>query len=276
MSYQRFPDDPNNPRQDPRQPPRQPYQGYGPDQAYTPPVTPSATPAEPPPQETNSVYGRGRRAWSGYYRLRGRARQNSMSWWFFKFVQGVLLGGVLLVGGGMALVAGVVVGALQCGAAIGAGLLLAGLGVMLRYVLAPVSCRWMVTVPENAYYVVEDGDGYTLEYLDSGRRTVTWRWNARVRQYATFKAVKATATVEHVLPTDGTPITIEVRVQAAFNPARADPKAYATLRQMTKPEAFQAMLVGDVGEAVRRYLHLLHPAQQPGALRAVQIGRAHV
>lgn len=205
-----------------------------------------------------------------YTGMRTRARRNSMTWWGFKIVQGMMLGCTPMLAGGLFLLLALVVSDYWCMAVPGVLAILVGIGVLVRYILAPLTCRWIVTVPENAYFLVEDFDGYTLEYLNSGRMLVPWRWSTRIGEYVTFKSVDVAEMIEHVLPTDGTVVAIDVTVKMAFNPVKADPGMFVTLRQMRTQDQFRGMIARDVREAVQRYLQQIHPLQQTGALRSVR------
>lgn len=237
-SYQRL-DPPTTPRRDPYIPPRQPFQ-------------------------------RSRSAWNNYFGLRNRARNNSMSWWALKLVQGFLFGGGIIVFGTLLWTLNEVFDGGVCLARLGLGVILAGIFVFLRYAAAPITCRWIVTVPENWYYVVEDGDGYTIEYLGTGRMIVPWRWNSRVREYVDFSSVTINEVVEDVLDSDALPVDIGVSVQMSFNPVDADPNLYATLRKLRSQEQFQALIARDVRDIVRKHLNTLASVQGRGLLQNVQ------
>ncbi len=241
-------------------PPQTGHPGYTPGVGFTPPVAP---PAEPP---SKSAYGRSRRAWTNYSGLRQRARASSMSWWGYKAVQGLLLGGIPLALGAAIDILAALAGAGVTVTGLGAVIMLAGLAIILRYALAPLTCRWIVSVPENRYCVVEDADGYTLEYLEPGRLIVPWRWNARVRDYVDFNTVTIREVVLDALNVDP-PVDIEVTVIMAFNPVHADPELFARLRGMTTRSAFETMIARDVRDTVRKHLHQLSPRQQQTALR---------
>ncbi len=211
------------------------------------------------------------RGWRGYRGLRRQARYSSMAWWGLKIVQGLLWGGGLVAFG--ALLAILV--ALGDGSAwpsrLGSALIVVGIIVLLRYALAPVTCRWIVTVPENRYYVVEDGDGYTLEYLGPGRMIVPWRWHSHVREYVDFSSIAVNEVVEDVLDSHALPVDIEVSVVMSFDPVNADPNVYAALRKLVAPEQFQGLIARDVRDIVRKHLNTLAPVQgQSGLLHDVQ------
>jgi hypothetical protein len=124
-----------------------------------------------------------------------------------------------------------------------------------------------VTVPENRYWVVEDRDGYTLEYLPPGRMIVPWRWSSRVRDYVDFNAVTITELIDDVLSVGVPRVDVEVSVVMAFNPVEADPEQYAHLRALDSREKLEAMLARDVHSIVRRYLNRLPLQQQQDVLR---------
>lgn len=231
------------------------YDHAVPRQGYTAPL--------PPPLYGGSPAGIAR----GPASLRARAGVDSMAWWQFKIRQGALYGGALAA---LGLVAAIVLAVAGAGGTVvlGAGLALIGLGalVFLRYLAAPLTCRWIVTVPENRYWVIEDYDGYTIEYLEPGRLIVPWRRNTRARPYVDFNTVAVTELVDDVLDSDALPVDIEVSVVMTYNPARADADYFATLRQMRSPEQFAAMLARDVRDIVRKHLSLLDPVAGQHAL----------
>ncbi|MBN2304282.1 MAG: hypothetical protein JXQ72_07395 [Anaerolineae bacterium] len=240
-----------------------PPSGAGLSSASTPPVYSPPPPPKPPP-------GKFRKAKNSYDKLRDRARNNSMSWWGLKIVQG------LLFGCGLALF-GVTLGApflmldgVECFASIGLVFVLASTALALRYILAPITCQWLVTVPEGEYYVLEDYEHFTLEYLESGRLIIPWRLNTRVVPYVKFKGVSASTKIEHVLHAQNIVVVIEVRATMSFNPARAVPQTHPRLRQMTRPEAFQNMIVGNITEAVHRHLQQLNPTAPSNSRPYVQ------
>ena len=250
----------------------------------TPPAGTRATGSEPPDQPYADPYGRASRrdlytpsegwhtrGWRGYRGLRRQARYSSMAWWGLKTVQGLLSGGGLVaLGALLAILVGLGDGSTWL-VRLGSGLVVVGILVLLRYALAPVTCRWIVTVPENWYYVIEDSDGYTLEYLGPGRMIVPWRWHSSVREYVDFSSIAVNEVVEDVLDSQALPVDIEVSVVMAFNPVNADPNAYAALRKMAAPEQFQAMIARDVRDIVRKHLNTLAPVQgQSGLLHDVQ------
>lgn len=225
---------------------------------YTPPYSP------PPPK---GLLGRGRLALRNYGGLRQHARANSMAWWGYKLVQGLLFGGGPFAAGVLLVTLSALFGGVGCLSGVGVALVAAGLLVLLRYAFAPATCRWIVTVPENKYWVVEDRDGYTLEYLPPGRMIVPWRWNSRVRDYVDFNTITLTEMVDDVLSVGVPRVDVEVSVVMTFNPVEADPERYAHLRAMDSREKFEAMLARDVHSIVRRCLNRLPPEQQQNVLR---------
>jgi hypothetical protein len=229
------------------------YNHFAPGVGYTPPYT-------PPPE-------RGGTAWQRYSGLRKRARADSMSWWVMKALQGLLIGGAPFVLGIVLIMADKLLGAGRGWSWIGFALLLAGLLIILRYALAPATCKWIVTVPENRFCVIEDNEGYTAEYLEPGRWIVTWRWNAKVRDYVDFNAVTTTTQIADVLGGGGPAVDMDVTVVMAFNPAQAESHTYAQLRQMTTREQFETLVGREVRDSVHKYFRLLTPDQQRGAVR---------
>ncbi|MBN1202532.1 MAG: hypothetical protein JXJ20_11815, partial [Anaerolineae bacterium] len=213
--------------------------------------------------------GRGRIAWRDYGDLRQRARYDSGAWWWFKIVQGALTGGLLVMLGVLVALGVTVMGGSVWVSRLGIGLIAVGALVFVRYLAAPLTCRWIVTVPENWYFVVEDADGYTLEYLEAGRLLVPFRWNAHVRPYVDFSSVVVNEEVEDVLDSDALPVDIEVSVLMQFNPVEADPDLYASLRKLTTPEQFEAMLSRDIRDIVRKHLNMLDPVHSQETLHNV-------
>jgi hypothetical protein len=232
------------------------YDHFAPGVGYTPPYTPP-----------DSSRARGGTAWQRYRGLRQRARADSMSWWVMKALQGLLIGGAPFVLGLVLITADKLLGAGQAWSWFGFVLLLAGLLIILRYALAPATCKWIVTVPENRFCVIEDNEGYTAEYLEPGRWIVTWRWNAKVRDYVDFNAVTTALQITDVLGGSNPAVDMDVTVVMAFNPAQAEPHTYAQLRQMTTREQFETLVGREVRDSVHKYFRLLTPDQQRGAVR---------
>jgi len=227
---------------------------------YTPPYT-------APPAPPKGLYGRGVAALRRYGGLRQRARADSMSWWAMKTLQGVVFGGGPFALGLALIVATAALDAGRGWAWLGSVLLLIGLGIMLRYALAPATCQWVVVVPENRFCVVEDADGYTAEYLEPGRWIVTWRWGAKVHDYVDFNAITSTTVIADVLAGSGPVMDMDVTVLMAFNPADAEAQRAAQLRKMTMREDFETLIARDVRDIVRKHFRLLAPDQQQGVLR---------
>ncbi len=181
-----------------------------------------------------------------------------------KTLQGVLIGGGPFALGMMLIVATAMFDAGRGWAWLGSVLLLIGLGIMLRYALAPATCQWVVIVPENRFCVVEDADGYTAEYLEPGRWFVTWRWGAKVRDYVDFNTITATAVIADVLAGSGPVVDMDVTVLMAFNPAEAEAARAAQLRKMTTREDFETLIARDVRDIMRKHFRLVAPDHQPG------------
>jgi len=234
------------------------YDSAVPRQGYTAPLPPSLYGGAPSPAQRVPTS------------LRERAGLDSMAWWRLKIRQGALVGGTLLALG-IACAIVLTIAGLDEPVPLAIGLALAGLGalVFLRYLAAPLTCRWIVTVPENRYWVIEDYDGYTIEYLEPGRLIVPWRRNTRARPYVEFNTVAVSEVVDDVLDSDALPVDIEVSVVMTYNPARADPAYFAMLRQMRTPDAFTAMLARDVRDIVRKHLSLLDPVAGQHALHDI-------
>jgi len=177
-----------------------------------------------------------------------------MSWWVFKIMQGAVFGGALVV----LAISLILVNALADGglffARLGMGIAILGLLVFLRYLAAPFAAKWIVRVPENWYYVVEDADGYTIEYLSPGRMIVPWRWGSRIVEYVNFSGISATEVIQDALGSDSLPVDVEVMVNLRFDPVKADPDLYPTLRKMNTKEIFQDVITRDLRDIVYRYL----------------------
>jgi hypothetical protein len=231
---------------DDRQPPNRTGPPSGSFDAYRPP---QRTP--PPP---NRLSGRGRQAWSGLGGLTLRARFDSMVWWRLKALHGCMSSAGLVFVGLILWFISALSSHLDFLFILGGLLLGLAFLVLIRYLAAPWTCRWIVTVPENWYYVVEDQYQYTVDYLEPGRMLVPWRWNAKVYRYVDFNIISVTQVVENVLRSGTLPVNLEVQVTMAFNPSYADPENFAMLRRMTSPEPFQRMLAHDVRDIVLKHL----------------------
>lgn len=198
--------------------------------------------------------------WSGragwlhrYAMLRDRAGANSLTWWAWMVAQGLAFGLALgLFGLLWYLLVAVGANLLWLGR-LGIALIVGGVIVFVRYLAAPLTARWIVSVPPRWYFAVEDG-ATTYDYLEPGRMIVPWRWNARAVPYVDFNTVEVIERVENVLDSDELPVDLEVSVSLYFNPTYADETHFNTLRQYTRQEQFEAL----VGESVRDvvYEHL--------------------
>jgi hypothetical protein len=189
-----------------------------------------------------------------------------MAWWRMKALQGLIIGGAPFVLGLLIMIAVAVLDAGRFLMWVGAGFSVLGFLIILRYALAPATCKWIVIVPENRFCVVEDADGYTAEYLEPGRWIVTWRWHAKVHDYVDFNAVTTNAVIADVLGGGGPVADMDVTVVMVFNPAHAESHTYAQLRKMTAREQFEAMIARDVRDSVRKHFRPLTPDQQRSAL----------
>jgi hypothetical protein len=212
-----------------------------------------------------------RRRVKQYRDLRRQARASSMSWWMVKAVQGVITGcfpfaiGIVLVvvytlGGGSVWLS-----------MAGMGMVLGGLAIIGWYAAAPVTCKWIVTVPENRYWVVEDGNGHTAEYLPPGRLIVPFRMNSRVHDYVDFHTIIVREMYEDVLRGSGRKVDLEVNVVLAFNPAEADPRLYARLRTLARREQFEDLVANTIRDSVSRYFTRLSPEFWYSALQDQKI-----
>lgn len=188
-----------------------------------------------------------------YTRLRQRARANSMAWWLFKLLQGALIGVPLTVLGILIALSASWLGGGQWLTIMGILVVLAGLGVVLRYALAPITCRWIVIVPEGYYWVVEDGNGFTLRFLASGPQQVDWNWNVSVKDYVNFTWVSLSILERNVLPPDG-PVNVEVGVTMRFDPSQVAQAQVAELRALDQREKVERLLARATRNAVRDIL----------------------
>jgi hypothetical protein len=183
-----------------------------------------------------------------------------------KVLQGLIVGGAPFVLGLLIMIAVAVLDAGRLLMWVGAGFSVIGFLIILRNALAPATCTWIVTVPENRFCVVEDADGYTAEYLEPGRWIVTWRWHAKVHDYVDFNAVTTSAVIADVLGGSGPVVDMDVTVVMAFNPTHAESHTRAQLRKMTAREQFEAMIARDVRDIVRKHFRPLTPDQQRSTL----------
>ncbi len=137
-------------------------------------------------------------AWRGYSGLRRRSRYSSTSWWRYKIIQGLLTGGGLILFGILLSLMGAV---LNSGGIRGTGLLFAVLGILIlvAFLAAPTWGRWMVSIPENWIYAVEDADGYTVEYLGPGRWVVPFQAGKRVVEHVNFSTIQVDEVMEDIL-----------------------------------------------------------------------------
>lgn len=229
---------------DPRYPsgsPRDPGYGAAPGRGFTPPVY--QPPQDQPPQGIPAAVQR-------YFGLQRRARANSMWWWSYKLLQGSLIGVPLVVLGILIALSASLFGSSQWITGLGMMIVLGGLAVLLRYALAPLTCRWIVIVPESHCWVVEDSNGFTLGFLRAGHQQIAWNWNLRVKDYVTFTWVSVAIIEKNVLPPDG-PVDVEVSVTMRFDPPRAAPEQYADLREMNRRETVERLLARATRAAVR-------------------------
>jgi hypothetical protein len=219
------------------------------------------------PRDQSGWTGHGQTAWRGYKGLRRRSQDNSLSWWWLKIIQGMVWGGGLLAAGLASVIASRMMDTARCFFLGGTGAIVGGIIILLLYILAPVSRRWIVYVPENWYYVVEDHNRYTLAYLEPGRIKLDWHWNASVRPYVNFNSVAVRKVMHNALDSRSLPVDIEIAVSMAFNPTLAEPRLYPKLRKMDTQEPFQMIISGDIENVVFKHLNKLAPVQgQQGML----------
>jgi len=237
------------------------YESFAPSTGYTPPYAP----ALPPPR---GVLARGKQAWRTYRGLDQRARAASMVWWGVKFIQGLVVGGGLFVIGVLAVTAAALFGHPTCVSGIGVGLMLIGLVTLLYYAAAPITCRWIVAVPENHYWVVEDANGLTISFLPPGRRAIPWQRSITAQDYADFRWFKATEVIKNVLPVGDRPVSLEIVAVINFNPADAHPDQYGQLREFSAREQFEDTIAREIQTIVRYQLSHLSLSQQQQLVRS--------
>lgn len=181
---------------------------------------------------------------------------SSMKWWAGNIVQGLFsgIGPILLA---LMLVQLYFITDDYNALLVAFPLLLVGLVYLIWFGLAPVTRKWIVTVPENEYYVVEAKNGAVFAYVGAGQHRVPWHMNTLVRKYADFKTISVYEHFEDVEWADGTVGYIEFKVTMAFDPAQADPSMYAALYEMTQPDAFATMIRRDLRDFVRHQSKLL-------------------
>ncbi|HML23283.1 MAG TPA: hypothetical protein PKD09_16635 [Aggregatilinea sp.] len=197
----------------------------------------------------------------GLRALTRRTYRSSMVWWLVRVVDGLIVGGGLVLIGVIIVVVNNMLNGAACFGQGAVGAILLGIFVLLWFMAAPFSQRWVVGVPDGWYYLVEDGAGEVVEFLGPGRWIVPWSWRAVVRPYANFQVIESRPVIEDALQSDFLPVTIEATVTVVFDPTQADPGAYDDLGAMATRDAFQQLLARQTDEAVRGYLALLTPTQ---------------
>lgn len=253
-------------RPSPYQPPQfhSDYESYSPSSGYTPPYKP---PQPPPPK---GVYGRSKQAWRTYRGLDQRARADSMVWWGFKFLQGLVFGGGLFLIGVLSVILSALLGSTTCLSGAGITMLLIGIVILLYYAAAPVTCKWMVVVPDNHYWVVEDINGLTIHYVPPGKRVVPWQRSIKVCDYVDFRWFTVNQVIKNALQIGGVPVTLEIAVVVNFDPTAAHTDQYGTLRELATREQFEAMFAREVQGIVRYALSHSSSAGQQALVRNPQ------
>ena len=203
--------------------------------------------------------------------LRQYAHASSMAWWGAKALQGLLIGMIPFTCGFLFTAGYVLVGGSASWAVMGVLILLAGLVVILWGVLAPVTRKWIVTVPENCFWMVIDGKGFIAEYLPPGRLILPFRLNSTIHDYVEFRFIRICEVYENILRGSGRDVDLEIEVMMTFNPVEADPRLYARLRRMTRREQFEGLVTNGVRDAIGKYFTQLSPDFWQDALQSPRV-----
>jgi hypothetical protein len=238
-------------------PTRPDYEHFAPGAGYTPPYRQP----EPPPPPKN-VFQRARQLWRGYRGMGQRARADSMVWWLYKGLQGIMFGGSLFTVGVLVTLFSTVMGHLVCLDGGGIAAMIGGLVLLLYFAAAPSTQRWIVYVPENQYWVVEDHTGQTLEFLGPGRMHVAWQRGCKVRDYASFRWLNIKTRVENLLQFGASKVSLDIDLVMDFNPVRAEPDEFARLRSLDSAPKFEALITQEVQRILRYHLNRMPGAQQ--------------
>lgn len=191
--------------------------------------------------------------------LDDRLSYSSMGWWATKIAIGIVIGGGIALVGVLLIVAYALAEQGVWLTRIGILLILAGLLVFLRYLGAPFTARWTVRIPDNWTFAVIDHQGYTLEYLPSGRLIVPWRWRTTIIPYVNFQQVDVSETIHDVLNSGTLPVDIEVSAGFAFLPWRADEDQFEALRQIARRQQLERMIGREIRDTVNRHIDTLAP-----------------
>ncbi len=197
----------------------------------------------------------------GLRALTRRTYRSSMVWWLMRVVEGMVIGGGLVVIGVLIVMINNLLGGAACFGQGAVGMILLGIFVLLWFMAAPFSQRWIVGVPDGWYYLVEDGNGAVVEFLSAGRWIVPWSWRAVVRPYANFQVLESRPVIEDALQSDYLPVTVEAVVTVVFDPTQADPSGFDDLGAMATRDAFKQLIARQSEEAVLGYLAMLAPTQ---------------
>lgn len=191
---------------------------------------------------------------------RHHAYFSSMEWWGQQILRGGIYGGVAIGAGTAIWLLASFFGESTCFLA-RFGLLVIALGVFIAlfYFASPYTRKWIVPVPEGYYYVVEDNQGNTIEYIGPGPMIVPWRWRTVARDYVEFDRLLVEEVVEDVLNSSALRVDIHISTEMHFNPAQADPNQYGRLRRLRVPEQFRSQLSRNLRDVTRRYVGSLRP-----------------
>lgn len=219
-----------------------------PDSGYAPPVMPSGTPPRSPG--------------NGSAGLRRPQVLNSVDWWRGKAIQGAVIFLILFTPGLILVGVSQTRGDRAFLLIPGLAAILIGLGILAVYLLAPFTLKWIVIVPENHYWAVEDLRGMvTLGFLGEGAMSMQRKFNARIVPYVNFTQLNVTEIVTNVFDTHDLPVDIEVIALLRFDPTQADPQEYATLRSMIQQRQFEFEIRRQINLVVRATLGRLDPAR---------------
>ncbi|MBI5960728.1 MAG: hypothetical protein HY866_18460 [Chloroflexi bacterium] len=237
---------------------RRDYEHFAPGAGYTPPYKKP----EPTPTPPKNLFQRSRQFWRSYRGMGQRARADSMVWWLYKFIQGIMFGGSLLVMGVLIVIFSTVMGHIFCLDGGGIAAIIGGIVLLIYFAAAPFTHKWIVFVPENHYWVVEDHAGHTLEFLGPGRMHVAWQRGCKVRDYVNFRWLNLKIRLDSALQVGATKIGLEVDLMMEFDPVSADPAEYARLRSLDSLQKFEALLTHDVQRILRYHLNRMPTPQQ--------------
>lgn len=216
-----------------------PGSGFTPPNSGTPPRQPQQSPRRDPAA------------------LRHRANYNSADWHRWKMVQGLLFGGMLAAPGLLLIgIAGLQSGSdAACLFAPGVLAILAGVTILFYYLLAPFAQKWIITVPTNQFWAVEDLKGrQTLAFLAPGGVEIKRKFDTRIVPYVGFNSLTVCEVIPNILGMPDMRVDIEVTAVIQFNPTEADPEEFNTLRAMTNAHQFEYVLRREIFKTVQLHM----------------------